>query len=126
VLSCSKQQFCPCRGFAHIDKVVQQIWSKNAEKRLFGTDNYRFFIRTIQRLLGNHQVRCMDMKGLKDFQLDKVWSPFMTTFLLTKRTRASLVHSADESPNPHQCSIHLLKNCLPKWSPGVVPGAEIR
>jgi hypothetical protein len=71
VLSCSKQQFCPCRGFAHIDKVVQQIRSKNAEKKLFGTDNYMFFIRTIQHLLGNHQVRCMDRKGLKDFQLDK-------------------------------------------------------
>jgi hypothetical protein len=50
----------------------------------------------------------------------------MTPSLLTKRTRVPLVHSTDKSPNPHQCALHLLKDCLPKWSPGVEPGAETR
>ncbi len=41
----------------------------NAEQRLFGRDNYRFFIGTIQCLSGNHQIQ--GTQGPKDFQLDK-------------------------------------------------------
>ncbi len=43
----------------------------NAEKRLFGTGNYSFYIRTIQGISGNHQIWCRDTKGPKDFLLNK-------------------------------------------------------
>jgi hypothetical protein len=53
----------------------------NAEKRLFRTDNYRFFIRTIRGILGNHEIWCTDTKGPKDFLLGQTKSgvtPTMT------------------------------------------------
>jgi hypothetical protein len=50
---------------------------------------------------------------------NQVWVQLWPPSLLTKRTRVPLVHSADESPNPHQHAVHLLKDQLPKWSPGV-------
>ena len=43
----------------------------NAEKRLFGTGNYSFYIRTIRGISGNHQIWCTDTKGPKDFLLNK-------------------------------------------------------
>jgi hypothetical protein len=43
----------------------------NAEKRLFGTNNYKFYIGTIQCILGNHQIWCTDTKGPKGFLLNK-------------------------------------------------------
>jgi hypothetical protein len=53
----------------------------NAEKRLFGTDNYEFYIRTIQGISGNHEIWCTDTKGPKDFLLGQTKSgvaPTMT------------------------------------------------
>jgi hypothetical protein len=43
----------------------------NAEKRLFGTGNYKFYIGTIWGISGNHQMQSMDTKGPKDCLLNE-------------------------------------------------------
>jgi hypothetical protein len=59
----------------HIPKEASPAWTKayncsgfaNSEQRLFVVGNYKFYIRTIQGILGNHKIMSMDTKGPKDF-----------------------------------------------------------
>ncbi len=66
-----QQESAPAKDLPARTIVNHKSRFANAEKRLFVTENYRFYIGTIWGLLGNHQIMCMDTKGPTDFPLDK-------------------------------------------------------
>jgi hypothetical protein len=88
----------------HIPKEASPAWTKayncsgfaNSEQRLFVVGNYKFYIRTIQGILGNHKILSMnsyqESKGFPTRQT-KSGVQLQPPHLLAERTRVPLVHA---------------------------------
>jgi hypothetical protein len=107
-------------------KAYNQSGFANAEKRLFGTGNNEFWNHP--RHFGQPPNMVYGYPGSKGFPSRQtksgvqLWPPS----LLTKRIRVPLVHSTDESPNPHQHAVHLLKDHYPSDPQELHQGVETR